>query len=71
MPATYRRLRAAVGTDVRALTALSGITRLRELGVPEEDLAELAGAAAARPGNKANPRPASAAEIEQLLHEAW
>jgi maleylacetate reductase len=70
-PDAVRRFRDAVGTDVRALTALGGITRLRELGVPEEDLAELAGAAAARPGNKANPRPASTAEIEQLLHEVW
>jgi maleylacetate reductase len=70
-PGAVRRFRDALGADVRELTALGGITRLRELGVPEADLPELAVAAAARPGNKANPRPASAAEIEQLLHEVW
>jgi alcohol dehydrogenase class IV len=70
-PDAVRGFREAVGTDARELTALGGITRLRELGVPEADLPELAEAAAARPGNKANPRPATAAEIEQLLHEVW
>jgi maleylacetate reductase len=66
-----RRFREAVGRDVAELTALGGITRLRELGVPEEDLPELAAAAAARPGNQANPRPATASEMEQLLRSVW
>jgi alcohol dehydrogenase class IV len=44
---------------------------LSELGVPEEDLPELAAAAAARPGNQANPRPATPSEIEQLLRSVW
>jgi maleylacetate reductase len=70
-PDVVRRFREAVGRDPAELTALGGITRLRELGVPEEDLPELAAAAAARPGNQANPRPATASEIEQLLRSVW
>jgi maleylacetate reductase len=66
-----RRFREAVGRDVAELTALGGITRLRELGVPEQDLPELAATAAARPGNQANPRPATPDEIEQLLRSVW
>jgi maleylacetate reductase len=56
---------------VRALAGLAGPTRLRELGVPEHGLQELAGIAAERPGNHANPRPATPAEIEALLREVW
>jgi maleylacetate reductase len=70
-PDAVRRFREAVGRDVAELTALGGITRLRELGVPEEDLSELAAATAARPGNQANPRPATASEIERLLRSVW
>ena len=57
--------------DVSALAALGGPTRLGELGVPREDLPELAEAAAGRPGNQANPRPATPAEIEELLLSVW
>jgi maleylacetate reductase len=71
VPDAVRRFRDAVGRDVAELTALGGITRLRELGVPADDLPELAAAAAARPGNEANPRPATPSEIEQLLHSVW
>jgi alcohol dehydrogenase class IV len=56
---------------VTELAALGGPTRLRELGVPEEDLPELAVAAAGRPGNQANPRPATADEIEELLRSVY
>jgi alcohol dehydrogenase class IV len=56
---------------VEALTALAGPTRLRELGVPEADLPELAIAAAERGGNHANPKPASPGEIEQLLRAVY
>ena len=49
-----------------------GVTpRLRDLGVPEQDLPELAASAAQRGGNRANPHAASPAEIERLLREAW
>jgi maleylacetate reductase len=49
----------------------AGFTRLRDLGIPEEDLARLAEAIAMRPGARANPRPASPAEIEELLRSVW
>ena len=65
------RFRAAVAAEVEELAALGGVTRLSQLGVPEADLSELAEAAAARAGNRANPRPATAAEIEQLLRSVY
>ena len=74
-PAAVRAFGEAVGGDpaarVEELTALGGITRLRDLGVPHEDLAELGAAAAQRGGNQANPHPATPKEIEQLLGSVW
>jgi maleylacetate reductase len=74
-PAAVRAFGEAVGGDpaarVEELTALGGITRLRDLGVPEHDLAELGAAAAQRGGNQANPHPATPKEIEQLLRSVW
>jgi maleylacetate reductase len=71
VPDAVQRFRAAAGRDVEELAALGGLTRLRELGVPEDDLPELAESAASRPGNRANPRPATAAEIEELLRSIY
>jgi maleylacetate reductase len=70
-PDAVARFRAAVGREVEELAALGGPTRLRELGVPEADLPELAAAAAGRPGNRANPRPATPEEIEELLRSVY
>jgi maleylacetate reductase len=74
-PDALRRFGEAVGGDpatrVEELAALGGATRLRDLNVPEEDLPELADAAAHRAGNQANPHPATPAEIEQLLRSVW
>jgi maleylacetate reductase len=74
-PAAVRAFGEAVGGDpvarVEELTALGGITRLRELGVPEQDLPELGAAAAQRGGNQANPHPATPKEIEALLRSVW
>jgi maleylacetate reductase len=56
---------------VRELAQLGGFGRLRDLGVPEEDLPALAVAAAERGGAKANPRSASPGEIEELLRSIW
>jgi len=53
------------------LARLAGFTRLRDLGVPEADLGDIAEAIAVRPGARANPRPASRAEIEELLRSVW
>ena len=49
------------------LARLGGFERLRDFGVPEDALDEVAEAVAARPGAQANPRPATAAEVEELL----
>jgi maleylacetate reductase len=70
-PEAVARFREALGRDVGELAALGGPTRLREVGVPEGDLAELAAAAAGLPGNRANPRPATPAEIEELLRSVY
>jgi maleylacetate reductase len=56
---------------VEELARLGGFDRLRDFGVPDEELDEVAEATAARPGAKANPRPASAAEIAELLREIY
>jgi maleylacetate reductase len=60
-------------TDERAqeLARLAGFERLRDFGVPEDELDEVAAIAAARPGAQANPRPASADEIAELLRSVW
>ena len=74
-PEAIRRFGEAVGGDpiarVEELAALGGVTRLRDLGVPETDLPELGVAAAQRGGNQANPHPASPQEIDQLLRSVW
>lgn len=56
---------------VEELARLGGFERLRDFGVPQGDLDDLGAAAAARPGAKANPRPASPAQIAELLRSAW
>jgi maleylacetate reductase len=71
VPDAVARFRDALGADVETLAALGGVTRLSQLGVPASDVPELAAAAAARAGNRANPRPATAAEIEQLLRSVY
>jgi maleylacetate reductase len=75
-PAALRRFGEALGTDdparrVEELGRLGGFERLRDFGVPEDQLADLAAAAAARAGNQANPRPATPAEIDVLLRSVW
>jgi hypothetical protein len=61
----------AIGGDAvertRELAVLGGFDRLRDFDVPEGDLPALAEAASERGGNKANPRLASPAEIEDPL----
>jgi maleylacetate reductase len=74
--AEIRRFGEALGTEdakvrTEELARAAGFTRLRELGVPEEELGEVAEAAAQRAGAKANPRPASPGEIAELLRSIW
>ena len=49
------------------LSRLAGFTTLGALGVPVEDLVELAGAVARRPGAQSNPRPVSQGAVLALL----
>jgi maleylacetate reductase len=70
-PDAIRRFREELGVDVEELAALGGFGRLRDWGIPEGDLPEIAAATVQRAGAKANPRPASAAEVEQLLHNIY
>jgi maleylacetate reductase len=53
------------------LARLAGYLRLRDLGVPEDELEEVAEATAARPAMRLNPRPAGPAEIAELLRSVW
>lgn len=56
---------------VEELARLTGFTRLRDLGVPAGELGEVAELTALRPGARANPRPAAAADIAELLRCVW
>ena len=56
---------------VGELARLGGFERLRDLGVPEDELDEAAAAAVVRPGARANPRPATPDEAAGLLHTIW
>ncbi len=53
------------------LGRLGGFTLLRHMNVPEDELDDVAAEAAERRGAKANPRPASAAEIGELYRSVW
>jgi alcohol dehydrogenase class IV len=70
-PDAVRRFREEVGVDVEELAALGGFGRLRDFGIPEEDLPEIAAATVERAGAKSNPRPATASDVEQLLHNIY
>ena len=53
------------------LARLGGFERLRDLGVPEDELDEVASAVVQRAGAKANPRPASPDQVAELLRSIW
>jgi maleylacetate reductase len=74
--AEIERFGEALGADDAAaraeeLSRLAGYERLRDLGVPEDGLDEVAEATAVRAGALANPRPASPAEIAELFRSIW
>jgi alcohol dehydrogenase class IV len=74
--AEIARFAEAMGTDdpvgrVEELACLGGFERLRDLGVPEDELEGVAEAAAARAGAQANPRPATPDDVAQLLRSIW
>jgi alcohol dehydrogenase class IV len=76
-PDPVRRFGEAIGAaddpaaKVEELARLVPFDRLRDFDVPEGELAAVAEAAAARGGNQANPRPATPAEIEELLRSIY
>ena len=75
-PEAVRRFGEALGTDdpaarVEELARLGGFERLRDFGVPEEELGEIAAVTVERAGAKANPRPASPADVEKLLRSIY
>jgi maleylacetate reductase len=74
--AEIARFGDALGSDdpiarVQELALLGGYKRLRDLGVPENELTEVAEAAAGRPGARANPRPATPSQISDLLQSVY
>jgi alcohol dehydrogenase class IV len=75
VPEAVARFGTAVGGDAversRELALLGGFDRLREFGIPEQDLPALAAATAQRGGNQANPRPASPGEILELFQRIY
>lgn len=56
---------------VEELARLGEFGRLRDFGVPEEDLGEVAEAVVVRPGARTNPRPVTAEDAEELLRSIW
>jgi maleylacetate reductase len=70
-PEAVRRFREEVGIDIEELAALGEFGRLRDWGIPETDLPAIAAATVERSGAKANPRRASVADVEQLLHNIY
>jgi maleylacetate reductase len=56
---------------VEELARLGGFERLRDFGVPEAELAEVAAEAAQRPGARSNPRSATRDDVEALLRSIW
>ena len=76
VPGALARFGAAMATDdpvarVEALARLAGCERLRDLGVPYDELDAVAEATVTRAGARANPRPASAEDVAQLLRSVW
>jgi maleylacetate reductase len=76
VPEAIQRLGEALETDdpaarVKELARLGGFERLRDFGVPEEDLWSVAEEAAARPGARNNPRPVTTDDAEVLLRSIW
>jgi alcohol dehydrogenase class IV len=70
------RLASAMGVAdavarFQELARLGGFERLRDFGVPREELAELGGLAAERRGALVNPRPVSADDAARLYESVW
>jgi maleylacetate reductase len=76
VPDAIALLGAALGTEdpaarVEELARLGGFERLRDFGVSDEDFPSLAADVVARPAARANPRPVTAEDAEELLRSIW
>jgi maleylacetate reductase len=76
VPEAVEAFGKAIATDdppmrVMELARLGGFERLRDFGVPEDELDEVAEATTARAGAKANPRPASPREVTELFRSIY
>ena len=76
VPEAVAALAAAMGVGdapahAEALARLGGFERLRDLGIPGDELGAVAVEVAQRPGTRSNPRPVSPEEIETLLRSIW
>ena len=75
VPEAVERFGSAIGGDAversRELARLGGFERLRDFGIPEQDLPALAAAAAQRGGNQANTRAARTEEIVELFRSIY
>jgi maleylacetate reductase len=76
VPAAVERFGRALGSDdpaarVEELARLGGFERLRDFGVPEDELEAVAEQVVARAGAKANPRAATVEEVAELLRSVW
>jgi maleylacetate reductase len=75
-PDAVHRFGEALGTDdpagrVEDLARLGGFRRVRDFGVPEDDLPSVAAAVVERAGAKANPRTATPDDVEELLRSIY
>lgn len=76
VPEALRALASALGVSdaparVEELARLGGFERLRDHGIPEDELVEAAADTAQRPGARSNPRPVTPNDIEALLRSIW
>jgi alcohol dehydrogenase class IV len=76
VPQEVVRFGTAIGVGdpaagVEQLAALGQFGSLRDFGIPREELADVAAAAAQRGGNQMNPRQATPSQIEELLASVW
>jgi len=76
VPEAIGALAAAMEADdvpgrVEELALLGGFERLRDLGIPGDELYDVAQQVSERPGARSNPRSASVDDIESLLRSIW
>ena len=76
VPDAIATLARAMGTtkpieQIQGLARLGGFERLRDLGVPEDELSAVAAETVQRPATRSNPRPVRPGDVEELLRSIW